>query len=500
MTDAQYRRANGTVFPVLMVILGYITFSLIAFILSGGIGGTVSWKTYVQIVAAVAAIIVCVVVYLTKRDTKTCAVIMMVAATVVYVLIRFLGTTEDSFIYAFPILVLSMTYLNVRLVVAGNIVILGVNAIRLLMHAGTIMTGSGGSAMVVNFLIAIVMIFCTIRVTGLLKRFNQENISAVETTADALEDSQKTSRLVADNIIRHFHDAMEMLDTLHESLGVSNDSMSNIADSTESTAEAIQQQAVMCQNISDHAQHGDGVANEMIEESRHVEESIDAGVSLVKELREQADNVAQASGIVEDVVTELTQKVHEVESFVSSIISISSQTNLLALNASIEAARAGEAGKGFAVVAEEIRKLSEETQEASNNITAIIGELNTGTQRANDSIEHAVSSVSRQNELINDTKGKFDEVEKEVLELISNINQMNDIMRETVESSGVISDNISQLSASSEEVASSSSEGLDHSQITVSEVQKCKEIFHSIYELAMDLQRSLEKGGTTEKE
>lgn len=500
MTETQHRRANGTVFPVLMIILGYIIFSLVAFILSGGSGGTITWRTYVQIVAAVTAMIICVFSYLTRRDTKDCAVIMMGSAAVVYVLIRFFGTTEDSFIYAFPILVLAMAYLDSRIIIAGNVVILAANAIRLLTRAGRIMTDSSGSAMVVNFLIAILMAFCTIRITGLLKRFNQENMSAVQETAGALENSQKTSRLVADNIIRHFHDAMEMLDTLRESLGVSNDSMSNIADSTESTAEAIQQQAVMCQNISDHAQHGDGVANEMIEESRHVEESIDAGVSLVKELREQADNVAQASGIVEDVVTELTQKVHEVESFVSSIISISSQTNLLALNASIEAARAGEAGKGFAVVAEEIRKLSEETQEASNNITAIIGELNTGTQRANDSIEHAVSSVSRQNELINDTKGKFDEVEKEVLELISNINQMNDIMRETVESSGVISDNISQLSASSEEVASSSSEGLDHSQITVSEVQKCKEIFHSIYELAMDLQRSLEKGGTTEKE
>ena len=134
----------------------------------------------------------------------------------------------------------------------------------------------------------------------------------------------------------------------------------------------------------------------------------------MQELGKQADNVSGSSKVVEEVITELTSKVQKVGGFVDTIISISSQTNLLALNASIEAARASEVGKGFAVVAEEIWPLSEDTKEASNNITSIIRELDTDTKRANETIENAVNSVTRQNELISEIKDKFSHVSQEV--------------------------------------------------------------------------------------
>ena len=55
--------------------------------------------------------------------------------------------------------------------------------------------------------------------------------------------------IVAENISKHFGEAMDMLDGLQESINVSHSSIQEIADSTESTAEAIQKQAVMCSDI-----------------------------------------------------------------------------------------------------------------------------------------------------------------------------------------------------------------------------------------------------------
>jgi len=487
MTGAQYKRANSTVFPAVVIILGYVLLTMVAYV---GVGKGVTGRTYIQLFSSFGGLAACIVMYAAKRDTKFCADGMLIAAAFVYAILRLVGTREDNFAYAFPILFAAITYLNLRLIIIGNAVIFIVNLLRVVFNYS--MLPDDQEVMVVNVFISILVAFTSIRVTKLLKQFNQENIDVIQKAAMEAEENQKTGLKVADDIMRHFNDAMGMMDTLEESLATSNFSMSNIADSTESTAEAIQQQAVMCQNIREYAEKGGNVANEMIEDSTRVEASVGEGVELVGELRSQADNVVSSSRIVEEVIEELTNKVHEVESFVDTILNISSQTNLLALNASIEAARAGTAGRGFAVVAEEIRKLSEETQQASNNITNIIQELNTDTRRANESIDKAVDSVKEQNLLIVDTNGKFTEVEEKVGELIANIDKMSAIMKDTVESSNVIFDNVSHLSATSQEVASSSSEGLGNSEITVAEVGKCKEVFNAIYKLAQNLQESLQ--------
>ena len=489
MTKTQFRKANGTVFPAVMIILVYVSITLLAFVSKGS---GVSVRTYVQLAASVLGAGVCIVLFLGKRDTKLCAFGMLAAAIVVYVVLRLANTREDTFSYAFPILFASITYLNMRLIVIGNAMILGVNVLHVLLNANLFL-GDQGAAMMVNVFVCILAAFASIRITKLLKEFNQENMDVIQNAVLKSEENRKTGLMISENVIRHFHDAMDMMNTLEESLSTSNFSMSNIADSTESTAQAIQQQALMCQNIREYAEEGKRVAGDMIGESQNVEMSVGDGVNLVGELRSQADSVASASSVVEETIGELTDKVHEVGSFVDTILNISSQTNLLALNASIEAARAGSAGRGFSVVAEEIRKLSEDTQQASNNITNIIQELNTGARQASESIVNAIDSVKKQNLIIEDTNGKFAEVEDKVGILVENINRMSSIMVQTVDSSNVIYDSVSHLSATSEEIASSSSEGLENTEITVKEVEKCKEIFEAIYSLAQDLQCRLEE-------
>lgn len=81
-------------------------------------------------------------------------------------------------------------------------------------------------------------------------------------------------------------------------------------------------------------------------------------------------------------IAHLEQISQDIGSITNMINTISQQTNLLSLNAAIESARAGEHGKGFAVVAQEVRKLSEETKEATDRINVLVNGVQKEVQEA----------------------------------------------------------------------------------------------------------------------
>jgi methyl-accepting chemotaxis protein len=67
---------------------------------------------------------------------------------------------------------------------------------------------------------------------------------------------------------------------------------------------------------------------------------------------------------MEDVIKHL----QEIETFSKNIQAVTKKTHLLALNASIEAASAGEAGKSFSVVANEVKEVSKQVSDISEQM------------------------------------------------------------------------------------------------------------------------------------
>ncbi|MBU2643996.1 hypothetical protein KKI24_04765 [bacterium] len=115
---------------------------------------------------------------------------------------------------------------------------------------------------------------------------------------------------------------------------------------------------------------------------------------------------------------------NDINKVIKVIDEISFQTNLLALNAAVEAARAGKYGKGFAVVAEEVRNLANKSSEAAGDTTVLI----------ENSINHITQSVQKANEL-----------SQALADIITVVDQVNDLIRNISASTGEQSEGINKI-------------------------------------------------------
>jgi methyl-accepting chemotaxis protein len=158
--------------------------------------------------------------------------------------------------------------------------------------------------------------------------------------------------------------------------------------------------------------------------------------SVGYEIRAMSD-LRTTVGSSTTIITELNDLAKHIQEFVTRIGGISRQTHLLSLNAGIEAARAGESGRGFAVVASEIRALSENSKQATLEVTNLIHEIHRRTDEVIDILRNT-SKLEENIKIVYSAGDTFMHIGREVKEIDARVNRIDQLIAETATDSQLV--------------------------------------------------------------
>ena len=285
-----------------------------------------------------------------------------------------------------------------------------------------------------------------------------------------LKDVLATSKVVKDETDK----SSEATGQLYEAAETIHRSMTEIADAMELTAESVQEQNIMTQEIQSSIEGTAKRSSDMVAVAEESNVSVHENMEAIEELKQQAGEIALTNEQVTAAMQKLQQKTQEVEEIAGMIFKISSQTNLLALNASIESARAGEAGRGFAVVAEQIRQLAEQTRVSTESIKNIVTELNANADEVVVAVEKSMNATEKQNEMIITAAENFEKLDKNITTLIGGIKEIDTDISGIFEANNKIVESISQLSATAEEITATAEQAKNLSDNNLKSAEEVK--------------------------
>lgn len=406
---------------------------------------------YARLVVAVVDIIIFQIAYKAFGEQYKYKYVVTLSMVVLFVLNIYVPADSNMYIFMYTIILIVMIYGEAGTVRIGCII-----ANVCLVTSGYIEIKRGhisGRDLVTELVFSLIACTIAVIVCKQQRRQTTEVLDTIKENAAEIKETSDTIVELAEQLNQKFVEANEVSERLNGAMEATNTSVNEIVEGTKNTAEAIENQTNKTAVIQESIQSVGEEATMIDDVSSRVEDSVNEGVDLINQLKSQAEEVAKINLETASTTQALNTSIQDVQAITETILGISSQTNLLALNASIEAARAGEAGKGFAVVADEIRALSESTREATEEISRIIERLTSDARSASAAMSKSAEYAQKQNDLIAETGTKLDAIKEGSDELRDGVVQVKGSVSEVLSANTQIMDNITNLSATSQEVA-----------------------------------------------
>lgn len=306
---------------------------------------------------------------------------------------------------------------------------------------------------------------------------------------EMIEHVQRTSI----EVLNGSDDLMQRTDAMKTMVEQSNSVLREIDKGSESIALTSRENAIAMDEITQGISH---IANSSGDVSEQVSEASNEAISgnlLAQRAIDQMQQVEQTSlDSLESfrLMKERSQVVGEVVTFISDI---TKQIQMLSLNASIEAARAGEHGRGFAVVAGEVRNLSDQSRNATQQIEEHLLSIQRDTEESVTTMTRVNQEVRSGKELVQDAGKAFNQLNM----LIQNVNQTIQTVSAATQE---VSAGTEEVSASVEETAQITSKSRDQmrdisntSEQQFNEMEAHRITVARLHEYALQLQETIQK-------
>ena len=241
MKKEQLKRVDKVVFAILLIVLGYIAFTMVGLLATGrGNSGII-----IQTVAVAAGLIAVIGIFAVRAGTQLCGIVMTAAAALVYFVMMCTNNMPDTYAYAVPLIIATIGYLDMKMARIESVIIVA----GFIIHSARMISMGkiASDDVIVESIVILIVAAVVVIMTKMMVAFNKENMAEIAEGAEKHREAAIKMQQVSEEITNCFDETNAHINDLNASITTSNQSVKNIAESTESTAESIQHQAQMCQ-------------------------------------------------------------------------------------------------------------------------------------------------------------------------------------------------------------------------------------------------------------